>query len=222
MKKIGLILLCFLLIGCDSKVNRYKQVSDAVIDILQTNKYSKKGFNKEQTKLLEKYLENNNDKEINIHDFVIYSDIYKTNKQNSDGVYVKNNQCYIKYSDLTFIPPEDRNGEDQAEVICNGYVVTIPKESIDKEENISQEYRFLGYYKDESYHFAYRSYEDGSGLIITISDKIQTEFASVNGLDLQSVTESKNGNKTMIIISAMIIGGCVLFIVKKAKENNDM
>lgn len=220
MKKIGFIFLCLLLAGCSNKISEYKEVSDAVIQILQTNQYSKKNLNKEQISLLEKYLQDS-DREINISDFMIYSDLYKTVEENSEGVYMKNNQCYIKYGDLSFITTEDRNSEDQAEVICNGYKVTIPRGSIDK-ENVEQSYRFLGYYKDKTYHFAYRSYLDGSGLIVTISDYIQTEFTSVDGLDLKSVTETKNGNKIMIVVSLVVIGGCAFFILKKAKENNDI
>lgn len=221
MKKIVLLLIIFLT-GCSSP-NDNKQISDAIIEYYQTGTYDSLKLSNSQYQKVEDHINQANNIKINLNDFMIYDDEYKTNEQNTTGVYVENNNCYINSNDINFIENSDQSYEfdDNARIVCNGYFTVLTKDtvlSLDNTNRIKQsDYRFLGYYEDNGDNFVYRSYENGSGLIVNISDEITLNFTNVDNLTLRPIDES--GNNLIFPIIIVILGIGVL-LIKKRIDNN--
>ena len=223
MKRVIVILVGILLLsGCSNKIGEYKEVSDIVVGLFQNDSYSKDKLNASQIRMIENYITTLNNPEINVSDFLIANELYKTQEKNTSGVYVRDNKCYIKYKDIIFESPGDHVGESTARVICNGYTVILFEDSVKPRvadyQNPKYNYRYLGYYVDNGYHFAYRSYYDGSGLIVTVDDEVMVKFADVNSLNLStssSVSYSKYIKPIILIIGAV---GIIVFL--KNRFNN--
>lgn len=221
MKKIVLLLIIFLT-GCSSP-NDNKQISDAIIEYYQTGTYDSLKLSNSQYQKVEDHINQANNIKINLNDFMIYDQEYKTNKKNTTGVYVENNICYINSNDIKFIENSDESYEfdDNAKIVCNGYFTVLTKDtvlSLDNTNRIKQsDYRFLGYYEDNGDNFVYRSYENGSGLIVNISDEITLNFTNVDNLTLRPIDES--GNNLIFPIIIVILGIGVL-LIKKRIDNN--
>lgn len=218
MKKIFLLLIIFLT-GCSNNIINNKEISDSIIEYYQTGTYDSTKLSSSQYQKVENYIDQANNIKINLNDFMIYDDEYKTNEQNTTGVYVENNNCYINSNDINFIENSDQSYEfdDNARIVCNGYFTVLTKDtvlSLDNTNKIKQsDYRFLGYYEDNGDNFVYRSYENGSGLIVNISDEITLNFTNVDNLTLQPIDESSNDLLFPIII--VILGIGVLLIKKE-------
>ena len=221
MKKLIIVLLIMLLCGCESKVESLKEVADVVVSLFNNDSYDNEGLTNSQVKLIDSYINDLNNPEINVTKFMIKDDYYKTNKKNTSGIYIKKNECYIRYNDIQFLEPIDHNTEKMSVVVCNGYNVELLDDSVKPViidyDNPVYNYRFLGYYNDNGYHFAYRSYYDGSGLIVSISDQVSIEFTEVNSLKLKSITK-KSYNKYIFSIVAIIILIVVLILLKKKND----
>ncbi len=221
MKKIVLLLIIFLT-GCSSP-NDNKQISDAIIEYYQTGTYDSLKLSNSQYQKVEDHINQANNIKINLNDFMIYDQEYKTNEKNTTGVYVENNICYINSNDIKFIENSDESYEfdDNARIVCNGYFTVLTKDtvlSLDNTNKIKQsDYRFLGYYEDNGDNFVYRSYENGSGLIVNISDEITLNFTNVDNLTLRPIDES--GNNLIFPIIIVILGIGVL-LIKKRIDNN--
>ena len=221
MKKIVLLLIIFLT-GCSSP-NDNKQISDAIIEYYQTGTYDSLKLSNSQYQKVEDHINQANNIKINLNDFMIYDQEYKTNEKNTTGVYVENNICYINSNDIKFIENSDESYEfdDNARIVCNGYFTVLTKDtvlSLDNTNKIKQsDYRFLGYYEDNGDNFVYRSYENGSGLIVNISDEITLNFTNVDNLTLRPIDESSNDLLFPIIIVILGIGG---LLIKKRIDNN--
>ena len=159
--------------------------------------------------------------EINVSEFIIYDDIFKTDEPNSPGIYLKNNECYIRYKDITFNKSEDEIGEDMKDVFCNGYYTVILADSVkpivEDTENPKYNYRYLGYYEDNGYHFAYRSYYDGSGLVVSIDKEIKTEFIDVNNLELKKISNTSYKKYILPAIILLVLIGTIIILKKKNK-----
>ena len=222
MKKIVLLLIIFLT-GCSNNIIDNKEISDSIIEYYQTGTYDSLKLSSSQYQKVENYIAQANNIKINLNDFMIYDDEYKTNEQNTTGVYVENNNCYINSNDINFIENSDQSYEfdDNARIVCNGYFNVLNKDtvlSLDNTNRIKQsDYRFLGYYEDNGDNFVYRSYENGSGLIVNISDEITLNFTNVDNLTLRPIDES--GNDLLFPIIIVILGIGVL-LIKKRIDNN--
>ena len=221
MKKIVLLLIIFLT-GCSSP-NDNKQISDAIIEYYQTGTYDSLKLSNSQYQKVEDHINQANNIKINLNDFMIYDQEYKTNEKNTTGVYVENNICYINSNDIKFIENSDESYEfdDNAKIVCNGYFTILTKDTVlalDNTNKIKQsDYRFLGYYEENGDNFVYRSYENGTGLIVTISDEITLNFTNVDNLTLRPIDESSNDLLFPIIIVILGIGG---LLIKKRIDNN--
>ena len=221
MKKIVLLLIIFLT-GCSSP-NDNKQISDAIIEYYQTGTYDSLKLSNSQYQKVEDHINQANNIKINLNDFMIYDQEYKTNEKNTTGVYVENNICYINSNDIKFIENSDESYEfdDNAKIVCNGYFTILTKDTVlalDNTNKIKQsDYRFLGYYEENGDNFVYRSYENGTGLIVTISDEITLNFTNVDNLTLRPIDES--GNNLIFPIIIVILGIGVL-LIKKRIDNN--
>ena len=122
MKKIVLLLIIFLT-GCSNNIIDNKEISDSIIEYYQTGTYDSLKLSSSQYQKVENYIAQANNIKINLNDFMIYDDEYKTNEQNTTGVYVENNNCYINSNDINFIENSDQSYEfdDNARIVCNGY-----------------------------------------------------------------------------------------------------
>lgn len=222
MKKIIIILSLLLLCGCESKITEYKEISDIVVSLFKTETFDKKNLNNKQISLLDDYIKNLKNPEINVSKYIVYDDIYKTVEKNTKGIYIKNNKCYIRYNDINFVESTDHNTEPMNTVVCNGYYVVLMHDSVKPIEldynNPIYDYNYLGYYKDDSYHFAYRSYSDGSGLIVTVSDEITIEFTDVNDLKLKTIRKTSY-KKYIFQLITIIVLSAIIFLLKKKEKN---
>lgn len=224
MKKIVLIIFVLLLCGCENNVNEYKEVSDIVIGLFKNANYNREKLSEYQKNLISEYLIDLENPEVNVSDFVIYNENYKTEDSNTDGIYLKDDRCYIKYNDIVFDDSEDHNSESMAKVVCNGYYVILFNDSV-KPISIDYDdekynYRYLGYYEDAGYNFAYRSYYDGSGLIVNIDDNIEIEFTDVNDLKLKTINNFSFKNYIFPIIMLFILISFLIYLKIKNKKNN--
>ena len=218
-KKIILGLLIVFLSGCSKEVLEYKKVSDALIQFYNEGSYDDKNLSTKQIGLLDNYL---NNKAICLDDYIIKDSSFMTNEGNTKGVYLNGGKCYINSQDIVFVKSTDHNIEDTARIVCNGYFVTLTKDSISPNtDNIRYDYRFLGYFKSDEYSFGYRSYYDGSSIIITVGDTIKVDYANVDNLDLEPINNGI-GSQLILIVVAVVIGLGLILIVKKIKENNDL
>ena len=222
MKKIILISMLLLLCGCQNKISEYQEVSDIVVSLFQKKTYNNEGLNDKQKQLLDNYIADLKNPEINLDDFIIYKDLFKTNDENTKGVYLIDDKCYIRYDDVHFINPSDNEGEVTARIVCNGYYTYISKDSVkpfDYNQNKDKyNYNYLGYYKDNGYNFVYSSYYDESGLVVHIGDKIEVEFRNVDSLKLKTFNsnESKpNYFRIVGFIVLIVLSGITYFLYKK-------
>lgn len=220
MKKIILILFVLLLCGCENKASEYKEVSDIVVRILQDKSYNNSNLNDKQISLINNYEERLKNPEIEISKYIIYKDYYKTTEKNTPGIYTKENKCYILYNDIEFPEMNDPHSESMANLVCNGYRVVILEDSVKPQEIDNTEskhnYRYLGYYKDKGYNYAYRSYLDGSGLIVKIDDKVEVEYTNVDALELKTI--QNKSIKKYILPSIIVLLVIITSIILKKKE----
>lgn len=214
-----LLLIIIFLTGCSSTFDN-KQVSDAIIEYYQTGTYDSLKLSNSQYQKVEDYIAQADNIKINLNDFMIYDQEYKTNEENTTGVYIEDGVCYIDSNDIDFIENSDESYEfdDNAKIVCNGYFTVLTKDTVlalDNTNKIKQSsYRFLGYYEENGDNFVYRSYKNGTGLIVNISDEITLNFANVDNLTLQPI----DGNSNLIIpIIIVFVGVGVLLIRKKIK-----
>ena len=214
-----LLLIIIFLTGCSSTFDN-KQVSDAIIEYYQTGTYDSLKLSNSQYQKVEDYITQADNIKINLNDFMIYDQEYKTNEENTTGVYIEDGVCYINSNDIDFIENSDESYEfdDNAKIVCNGYFTVLTKDTVlalDNTNKIKQSsYRFLGYYEENGDNFVYRSYKNGTGLIVNISDEITLNFANVDNLTLQPI----DGNSNLIIpIIIVFVGVGVLLIRKKIK-----
>ena len=214
-----LLLIIIFLTGCSSTFDN-KQVSDAIIEYYQTGTYDSLKLSNSQYQKVEDYIAQADNIKINLNDFMIYDQEYKTNEENTTGVYIEDGVCYIDSNDIDFIENSDESYEfdDNAKIVCNGYFTVLTKDTVlalDNTNKIKQSsYRFLGYYEENGDNFVYRSYKNGTGLIVNISDEITLNFANVDNLTLQPI----DGNSNLIIpIIIVFVGIGVLLIRKKIK-----
>lgn len=214
-----LLLIIIFLTGCSSTFDN-KQVSDAIIEYYQTGTYDSLKLSNSQYQKVEDYIAQADNIKINLNDFMIYDQEYKTNEENTTGVYIEDGVCYINSNDIDFIENSDESYEfdDNAKIVCNGYFTVLTKDTVlalDNTNKIKQSsYRFLGYYEENGDNFVYRSYKNGTGLIVNISDEITLNFANVDNLTLQPI----DGNSNLIIpIIIVFVGVGVLLIRKKIK-----
>ena len=214
-----LLLIIIFLTGCSSTFDN-KQVSDAIIEYYQTGTYDSLKLSNSQYQKVEDYIAQVDNIKINLNDFMIYDQEYKTNEENTTGVYIEDGVCYINSNDIDFIENSDESYEfdDNAKIVCNGYFTVLTKDTVlalDNTNKIKQsDYRFLGYYEENGDNFVYRSYKNGTGLIVNISDEITLNFANVDNLTLQPI----DGNSNLIIpIIIVFVGVGVLLIRKKIK-----
>jgi len=178
MKKILIVLFILFSAGCSNKLEHYQDFSNTVIGFYQEPYYDTEKFNMKENELLQNYLSTLTgiDLVIDLEQYMNKDKDYYTNEKNTDGVFIENGKCYIKYDDLEFrsIDPEDPALENKyTKVVCNNYFVILFEEQFADYEDILNDqkynYRYLGYVKNKNiYEFIYRSYYTGSGLVVEI------------------------------------------------------
>ena len=210
--KLLLVLILFLT-GCSNKVNYNKEISDAIIGYYQNEAFSKK-LDKKQLDIVNRYIES---KEIiNLDEYIIKEDDFKTTEMNTYGVYVENNNCYINKKNLEFTSSQDHNYSDYAKLVCNGYFTILNEDLITDDFELMGEYRFLGYYGDNN--FVYRNYENGNEIVITVTDEVVITTQNDNS-DLKQIPSNIKFDLKIILIIFLVIIGVILY--KRKKENED-
>lgn len=191
MKKIIILSLTiiFLLTGCTTKnFKYYKNVSDTVISFYNSSNYDNKEYAKEDLPAIETYLSKltHENQEVNISDYIVKSDEYYTEEANTEGVWIKDDKCYIKYEDLGFstasTETESTNYEMEPykRLVCNNYFTILYESSfypdyLTTTSNLRNNYIYLDGYKiKEGYEFIYRSAYDGTGMKVTLNLKNKT------------------------------------------------
>ena len=235
MKKILTIVFVLFLTGCGNKIEHYKKFADTALNFFESSNYSSKEFSENENILLNKYLSTltHENQIIDLDDYIDKSEDYYTNENNSYGVYVENGKCYIKYDDISFQKLEsgaDIEDEMIAKIVCNNYFVTImSSQFIDYNEIQNDErynYRYLGYINDDTkYQFIYRSYYDGSGLVISVdtkNNKIVDLSVTETNVNDYIITEEKNNKVGLVIVLLVPISLVILviYVIKKIRNNN--
>ena len=222
MKKIILIITLLLLTGCDNKVSEYKEVSDVVVGLFQKKYYNSNNLNETQKDLIDDYILSLDNPEINVSNFIVKDTSYSTNEENTDGIYMRDNKCYIKYNDIVFKEAIDHTMESIARVVCNGYYTILFDDSVKPMSidysNPKYNYRYLGYYKKEGYHFAYRSYYDGSGLIVSVNDMVSISFEEVDDISLKQINNVSYSKYILLCIFLSVIVSLLIFVKKRKQD----
>ena len=203
MKKIIILSLTiiFLLTGCTAKnLKYYKTVSNTVISFYNSSDYDNEKYAKEDVPAIETYLSKltHINQEVNISDYIVKTDKYYTDEANTEGVWTKDDSCYIKYNDLGFasinidVETDTYEMEPYKRVVCNNYYTILYESSFfpdyeTTKANLRNNYIYLdGYKTKEGYEFIYRSTYDGTGMKVTftLKDKtitsIDTSIADIN------------------------------------------
>lgn len=207
MKKIIILSLTiiFLLTGCTVKnLKYYKNVSDTVISFYNTDTYDKEKYSKGDLPAIETYLSNitHENQEVNISDYLIKSDEYYTDEANTEGVWIKEDSCYINYSTLGFASNNEDFESDTYEiepykrVVCNNYYTILYESSFYPDyaatkSNLRYNYIYLDGNKTKvGYEFIYRSTYDGTGMKVTliVDNKTITDI-STDITDINSYIE---------------------------------
>lgn len=225
MKKILIILCLFLLVGCNNTNNSeyYRKVSDTIVSFYKDSKYNKDDFRKDDINSIDKYLNKltHENEEINITNYINDSTTV-TSEKDTDGIYEKNNNWYIKYKDLDFINSSDI--EPYAVINCNGKTFTLFKSLFypsyeETKNNKVYSYVYVGSKTlSNNRKYAYRSSYDGSGLIVNIdidSNKIiniDTNFENVN--DFNSNNNSNNGLLIRVVMIIIILVVSIFSVYK--------
>lgn len=179
MKKIALLLVLLTLFsGCTLIKDRvyYKNIADQAISIFNSPDYDKKDIASSDLEALDKLVSEitHENQLINISDFIVKEDEFKTDEPNSYKVFVKDNECYMYYSDLRFDEVWETEMEIHRQVICNGYYATIYMSDFfpNYEDSLKEQkhnYVFSSYIKNEdNYRFIYRSSKDGTVLTVKL------------------------------------------------------
>ncbi len=207
MKKIIILSLTiiFLLTGCTVKnLKYYKNVSDTVIAFYNTDNYDDEKYAEEDIPAIETYLSEltHENQIVNINDYLVKSDEFYTDETNTEGVFIENDTCYIKYEDLgltsTGVDTESDTYEMELykRVVCNNYYTILYESSFYPDysatkSNLRYNYIYLDSQKTEDgYNFIYRSTYDGTGMkvSITLEDKTITSIHT-NITDINSYIE---------------------------------
>ncbi|MEG2322189.1 MAG: hypothetical protein RSB71_01690 [Bacilli bacterium] len=235
MKKI-IICIVLILTGCSAsnKIIEYQNISQIIVKFYNTKEYDKTKVKENHQKVINDYLYELTTENvlIDLTKYEVKTDIYKTDKPNSNMVIVEDNKCYIHYNDLNFIDSENEEMEDYAVVVCNGYYINVIKDIVYNNygniiNNPQHDYNYLGYMKNkDGYNFVYQSFYNGVGLVVNLKEekkeliKITTTFEDVNNYELK--TKVKKNNKIVIIIIITLLAGGIILIIKKVKDNNDL
>lgn len=205
MKKILIIILTitlvFLMTGyTTNNLKYYKNISQTVIDLYRNSDYDKKDIQKEDINAIDNYLSTLTHKNqiVNVSNFITKTDDYYVKEENTSGIWVKNNTCYIKYEDLNIT--EDKADSDDpnyeieknVRVVCDNYYAIIYASDfypnyLDVQLDPKYDYIYLdGSETKSGYEFIYRSSYDGTGIKVTITlngkniSKIETSIKDVS------------------------------------------
>ena len=219
IKRVCVILVLLLLCGCGKvDISEYEKVSKLAVSMLKNEAYDTSDLSEKQMELLNNFKVDLLNPLINVSDFIVYEDYYKTNDKNTDGIFLEDNICYIRYNVIDFLDALADEGEPIARVVCNGYYTVLYHESVKPigDSLYEDNYRYLGYYYDDGYNFCYRSYLDGNGLVIKISDRINIEFMNVDDLKLERYDSDNNSYLRVIIggVIFLVVVGVLMFIKK--------
>ncbi len=191
---VVLILVILLLLNFVYKRDEkyYKNISEVVISLFDSSDYSTSGINKSDIIKIDEYLSTltHENELVNLNKFIDDNTDYNKNWNNSEGVIVENNVCYIYYGDIDFKLIEDVTVENSAVIYCDGYQIKIYEDSFMPEysetlENPVHDYVYIGYnFTLDNYIGFYRSIYDGSeiGVFINLSDT-EIDVIEVNGVN---------------------------------------
>lgn len=204
MKKLILLgfIITILLTGCQVKnFKYYKNISDKVISFYNTDEYNKEKIFEEDFPAINTFLSEltHKDQIVNISDYITKSQEYYTSESNTNGVWVDDDTCYIKYNELGLFNTGEDIESDTYEIelnkriVCNNYYTILyesyfyPNYNVTK-SNPRYNYIYLdGNTLDTGYEFIYRSSYDGTGMKVNIvlKDKkiidINTSIIDVTG-----------------------------------------
>ena len=247
MKRKNLIIFIsclFLLTGCSSSnLNSAQKMDDALLNYVQTGEISLDKLNKNEKKLVEEFIksEKKENKVVNLSSFANISDIDTFNNNDTIGVYEKNGNFYIKYTDIDFVENSDSELiEDEgfpiyeeAVVYYDGKILNLFKDAVplipdETKLNLRYNYAYRGTatYEDAIVSY-YNSLHDDTGMKIIYhlkNNKIADIDIEFNMTDTLYMVENTSNNNvsivTILLISIAIIGlvvGIVLIKVKKAQ-----
>lgn len=189
MKKLLIIIPLLFLTGCSKNLMKQtEKLSDAIVDLIYYENYDISKLNSENKQIINNLLEKEKieNKVINISALNVFSeDIHDIRYGTSKGVYQKNNEYFIKYTDLDF--KTNANSLDSiAYIYVDGYSVAIAKDDypilrVDTCNNENYRYRYIKRKKEKNeINYYYRSF--GNGSILTI--KYILENNKIKDVDL--------------------------------------
>lgn len=246
MKNKILILLCslFLITGCTStNINSTKKMDSVLLEYIKTGEIDYDKLNKKEEKLINDFIESEKEenKIVNLSSYSNLSDIDNSGNPTTFGVYEKDGNYYINYSDLEFmqnteselIEDLDNYIYEEAIVYYDGKVVSLIKDYVpliptDTSNHLRYNYAYRGTatYEDAIVSY-YNSLHDDTGMKIIYhlkNNKITDIDIEFNMTDTLYMVENTSNNNvsivTILLISIAIIGlvvGIVLIKVKKAQ-----
>ena len=173
MKKILIILGVLILTGCSKSTEQMaKNISKKIIEAHHTENVNLKGLNKEEKELFNNYINNEKkeNKVINITKNVLFDpDSYS--ESNTYGIYSKDDDYYISYSDIVWQETLDRD-DYYAVISLNGMQNGLMKSQVpilydETHDNPKYNYEFLKSKRDkDTIIYYYKSKYDNSGFTI--------------------------------------------------------
>lgn len=230
MKKIitSIIILLIFTTGCQKNNNELDKMSEAIINYHFDYHYKVSNLSQDNSQMLDKFKEKERkqNKIINITKLDVFSDDMKTPEPDSPGVYKKDGNYYIKYSDIDFKKVNDT--DYIATLNVNGYMINLSKSNFpilfEETRSINYKYRFMKKEnKNNLVKYYYRSY--GNGSMLTIEYKIDNKKVSdVNLiyddyylLDEVEPTIEKKSNFGYIVFMASLALFLGFIIIKSVK-----
>ena len=181
MPSIILVIMIMLITINKIKTNSkdyYRIVADTIVGFYRDDGYDHKKIKKEDISVIENYLSHltHNNEEISLEDYMIKNNNYYTTNRNSDGVYLKDGKCYIKYQDIGFDKYQSENIEIEPhrDVFCNNYRITLYLSDFypdynDTKTNPRYNYIFIKEDKNmNTYTYWYQSAYDGTYLKVMV------------------------------------------------------
>jgi len=229
VKKYFIFLIPLFLTGCFSQtVPNYKNMADAIVNMYEGEMYNKKDFAKSDQKRLDEFYKDLQNPIINLDSLVTDYDKVATDQADTYGTYIENDNCYIKYSNISFNDGSYDTVGPHTYINCKGYSYYVKRIDIELYDDIINNqrynYRYLGYVQvDNVYKFVYRSLYDQTGFVVTIDDKnINTNVEKIENYELKTVLTKDP--KSGIFGILFIIGGIILiwYLIREYNKNHEL
>lgn len=229
LKKIFVILIVLLsMCGCSSKLSdSTNKLSEKILELHNSSNIDTSDLNDYEKEVLNKFLDNEKEdnKIINISEVLTFSGESYTTNPNTYGVYSKDNNYYIKYSDIkwvwvnnSYIAVIDIDGQEDALEKTN--VPILYKDTHDNDRYVYMHVKTN--VSKNKIDYVYKSLKDDSNLIIRYSvngKKINNISLLYNNSELEEENEeTKSSTNYALLIVPVLLGGIIYLMFKSFRH----